>query len=100
VGVLFNCQDSLDKCILRVGATSPASDGAYGQADLAGNMTEWTLDYHAMFKTPCTDCAGLVDGGQGREARGGDFAHGTDEFLANNRFSLAPEVPVDNVGIR
>src|SRR4029079_10189285 len=93
VAVHFNCQTSLGMCILRVGATSPASDGLYGQADLAGNVAEWTLDFHDVFKNPCSDCAALVDAGNGREARGGDFAHGTDEFFTSNRLGLAPEVP-------
>lgn len=100
VGVLFNCPTSLGMCLLKVGASSPASDGVYGQADLAGNLAEWNLDYQAMFVTPCTDCAGLIDAGNGREARGGDFAHGTDAEMTSNRIGYTPELPVDNLGIR
>jgi len=70
-----------------VGSESPNGDGAWGQADLAGNVSEWSLDFyrqkgdihersvgpddpdplvHALaqmipeYKTPCIDCACLT----------------------------------------
>lgn len=100
VGVPFSCESALATCVGRVGATSPASDGRFGQADMGGNMAEWTLDYHAVLATPCTDCAALTDGGNGREARGGDFAHGADGFTTWSRLGLKPETPVNTVGVR
>lgn len=100
VGVQFNCETTLGMCLLRVGATSPASDGLYGQADLGGNLAEWTLDFHGDFLVPCDDCALLKDAGNGREVRGGDFAHGTDGFYTYTRIGFAPELPVDTMGIR
>jgi formylglycine-generating enzyme required for sulfatase activity len=43
-----------------VGSESPAGDGKWGQADLAGNAWEWNLDsYHAAYVVPCDNCADL-----------------------------------------
>ncbi|HVU49652.1 MAG TPA: SUMF1/EgtB/PvdO family nonheme iron enzyme [Polyangia bacterium] len=42
-----------------VGAKSPAGDGRWGQADLAGLRAEWTLDWLADYLDPCVDCATL-----------------------------------------
>jgi len=43
-----------------VGALSPKGDGRYGQADLAGNLDEWQLDWNDDYKATCTDCANFV----------------------------------------
>jgi formylglycine-generating enzyme required for sulfatase activity len=100
VDVLFNCQSSLGMCIRPVGAASPASDGFYGQADLAGSMAEWLLDFRNVYKTPCTDCASLLDGGNGRQTRGGDFVHDSAQFATDFSIGGVPETPMDMIGIR
>jgi formylglycine-generating enzyme required for sulfatase activity len=41
------------------GDKSPAGDGRWGQADLAGNQAEWTLDWLGDYVEPCVDCANL-----------------------------------------
>jgi len=57
----------------RVGSESPKGDGKYGQADLAGNAWEWTLDwYQATYPNPCDDCVVLAPGSD-RVFRGGNF---------------------------
>lgn len=59
--------------ILTVGSFSPTGDGAWGQADLAGNLWEWTLDqYIDPYPEPCTDCA-VLDSSSYRVIRGGGF---------------------------
>ena len=54
-----------------VGA-KPLGDGRWGQSDLAGNVSEWILDWASPYPTPCTDCASLGTG-QHRIHRGGGF---------------------------
>nr|HEX4313105.1 SUMF1/EgtB/PvdO family nonheme iron enzyme [Kofleriaceae bacterium] len=58
---------------LPVGSTSPAGDGAFGQADLAGNVWELVLDQAVTpYELPCVDCAVLAGSdGTPRELRGG-----------------------------
>jgi formylglycine-generating enzyme len=41
------------------GDKSPAGDGRWSQADLAGNQAEWTLDWLRDYVDPCVDCANL-----------------------------------------
>lgn len=49
-----------------VGSESPKGDGKYGQADLGGNASEWTLDWYVVPpSTSCTDCAYLMAPAEG-----------------------------------
>jgi formylglycine-generating enzyme required for sulfatase activity len=57
----------------RVGSDSPTGDGKYGQADLAGNVWEWTLDFFAGgYLNPCDDCANLTAAASNVLRGGGD----------------------------
>jgi formylglycine-generating enzyme required for sulfatase activity len=58
----------------RVGRVSPTGDGRWLQADLAGNVREWTMDSYAPYVTPCSDCAYLGPNGS-RAVR--DFSYRT-----------------------
>jgi formylglycine-generating enzyme required for sulfatase activity len=54
------CVNGMTGALNRVGSESPKGDGRYGQADLAGNAWEWTLDaYQIPYAVPCDDCADL-----------------------------------------
>ncbi|HSD87163.1 MAG TPA: SUMF1/EgtB/PvdO family nonheme iron enzyme [Kofleriaceae bacterium] len=58
--------------IVPVGSLT-AGYGSYGQADLAGNVAEWALDYTlSTYPNPCTDCAN-ISAGANRSLRGGSF---------------------------
>jgi formylglycine-generating enzyme required for sulfatase activity len=56
-----------------VGSDSPSGDGKWGQADLAGNVWEWTLDSYAPYVTPCTDCSNVEPPLSSRVQRGGSY---------------------------
>jgi formylglycine-generating enzyme required for sulfatase activity len=40
------CVGTANGAVNRVGSESPKGDGRWGQADLAGNVDEWTLDWY------------------------------------------------------
>jgi formylglycine-generating enzyme required for sulfatase activity len=87
-----------------VGAKSPTGDGKYGHADLAGNMSEWMLDYDGTYPLPCVDCANL-DAGGNRARRGGDWEPGagfdaSQTLSTPYRIAIPPNDARHDVGIR
>jgi sulfatase modifying factor 1 len=75
-----------------VGSVSPAGDGKWGQADLAGNVEEYSLDWSANYTNPCSNCTDVtVTGAGGRSLRGGGFLlyspGGTSLLTASARLS-------------
>lgn len=82
----------------------PTGAGRWGHKDLAGNMYEWTLDWHfAGWYTgagnPCDACANLTDG-LGRTVRGGEFAHADVSLRATFRDFDEPSAHLGSVGFR
>jgi len=68
-----NIQCVSDTAGNRVGGESPKGDGRWGQADLEGNMSEWTLDWFAdTYLNPCSDCANTTMTSR-RAIRGGGY---------------------------
>jgi sulfatase modifying factor 1 len=76
-GAVSNCVgDGMPGCaltdLINVGS-KPPGNGRWGQADLAGNVSEWVLDWNPLAPpNPCTNCAYLTPGNQ-REFCGGAF---------------------------
>ena len=66
--------------IAPVGTTTLGA-GLWGQLDLAGQVWEWALDWHATYVSPCTDCADLAASSV-RVVRGGSFTSPTS-YLSN-----------------
>jgi sulfatase modifying factor 1 len=78
----------------RVGSESPKGDGLYGQADLAGNVSEWVQDWYVNpYLSPCTNCASTAkigDGLAGRVVRGGDWLFPATSMTSLHRRATSP----------
>jgi len=86
--------------ILKVGSKSPEGDGKWGQADLAGSVWEWNLDwYNDPYPSPCNDCASLQDASF-RVVRGGGWGNSASNLLSSNRSNYGPTGHVSSVGAR
>jgi len=87
--------------IVKVGSKSPAGDGRWGQADLAGSMSEWVLDkFQDPYPMPCSNCA-AVSFGSGRMRRGGAWNESNANRLRNgSRESANPEHSFTYLGFR
>jgi sulfatase modifying factor 1 len=89
-----------------VGSKSPAGDGKWLHADLAGNLAEWTLDW--FFQTyqelECDDCAELTMPQGERAVRGGAFSDNPgdspDRLFAAERWHHDPLNRFQDVGVR
>lgn len=84
----------------RVGSESPKGDGKWGQADLAGNVFEWALDWYAStYGNPCNDCADLTNASY-KVIRGGDFFFGAAYLRGAFRNDVTPYDRYANNGVR
>jgi formylglycine-generating enzyme required for sulfatase activity len=82
------------------GTASPAGDGRWSQADLAGNLQEWVLDSYAPgYVDPCADCAALAPGPL-RMNRGGAFGDVASLLSVSRRGYDAPSRRTYTLGAR
>ena len=91
--------------LLPVGSKSPAGDGLYGQADLAGSVGEWLLDYaytSLVYPVPCDDCANHEAPSNGaREHIGGAVGDSLSHFTTTSAAGdTVPEGELASVGLR
>lgn len=88
---------------LNIAPVGFASQGfaKWGQLDLAGSMSEWTLDgYATAYADPCTDCADLTNVST-RVIRGGNFNFGSLPSLSPPyRFDEDPTQRLGSLGFR
>jgi formylglycine-generating enzyme required for sulfatase activity len=93
-----HCTNGMMGSVNRVGSESPAGDGKYGQADLAGNVWEWTLDWLAgPFANPCIDCADLIPAPD-RVLRGGSINNDETFLRGASRNGYVPSGRSGSVG--
>jgi formylglycine-generating enzyme required for sulfatase activity len=84
----------------KVGSESPLGDGKWGQADLAGNVFEWNLDWYAMsYPTTCDDCANLTKA-EYKVIRGGGFEGASACLLNSLRETSVPDGRSSSIGVR
>jgi sulfatase modifying factor 1 len=81
------------------GAASPAGDGLWGQADLAGNVREWVLDSYAAYTDPCNDCA-FIAANSLPVTRGGSFEDPAMFVLTSYRPYDSPTFRDSGIGLR
>jgi formylglycine-generating enzyme len=79
--------------------TTTLGAAVWGQLDMAGDLFEWNLDWHATYVTPCTDCAYLMATSY-RAFRGGCFNVTASYFLPPYRYPSAPTPRGNNMGFR
>ncbi|MGK3991784.1 formylglycine-generating enzyme family protein [Sorangium sp. So ce1024] len=83
-----------------VGSRSPRGDGRWGQADLAGNLWEWTLDFEGSYVNPCVNCA-TVEGRTARMIRGGSWWQPeVEDISTSHRIPWDPDDSTDALGFR
>lgn len=76
----------------------PTGDGRWGQADLGGNLSEWTMDvFTDPYANSCVDCLNVMGSGD-RVYRGGAFWN-ADVSPATRQLST-PGVHDDHYGVR
>jgi formylglycine-generating enzyme required for sulfatase activity len=93
------CVNETTGGVSRVGSESPKGNGRWNQADLAGNVWEWTLDWYTdSYPNPCNDCANVTTGTD-RVIRGGSFVDAS-YLRAANRSSDAPAARNVALGFR
>ncbi|KYF71586.1 hypothetical protein BE11_26820 [Sorangium cellulosum] len=98
---VFGCETTTTVCpVPSVGSRSPAGDGKWKQADLAGSLYEWVFDYHNEPVPPCDNCASLIEGEFGRAAHGGAFSHGEETLSTTERIGEQPELRYSFFGFR
>ena len=85
--------------VIAVGS-KPLGNGRWGHADLAGNLSEWTLDYfHPEYPTSCTNCLNATASAE-RSQRGGAYSTPDGALLATGRFGVNPSLPRFYSGFR
>jgi len=83
-----------------VGKTSPLGDGAYGQADLSGNVIEWVQDWYVTpYPTPCNNCYNSVPTAN-RAIRSTSIDDTALGLISSSRYGQPPTTRLYAIGAR
>ncbi|NUP12683.1 MAG: SUMF1/EgtB/PvdO family nonheme iron enzyme [Polyangiaceae bacterium] len=80
----------------------PSGASPFGAHDMAGNVWEWTADFHMAeyyVASPAKDPEG-PSAGESKIVRGGAFKYGASELLSAGRTFDDPTVHFEHVGVR
>jgi formylglycine-generating enzyme required for sulfatase activity len=100
----YDCMgDGISGCSVAdfiVVGSKPTGSGRWGHADLAGNIFEWTLDWHATYQVSCSNCANLTASSL-RVLRGGNLSNSNaNSFRSADRAPTSPVLRDGNIGVR
>jgi formylglycine-generating enzyme required for sulfatase activity len=82
-----------------VGSKSSKGDGYWGQADLAGSVWEWDLDWYSSYVPSCNNCAQLTPASY-RMILGGGYYSDAANLLSSLRYSDVPTRRDPTIGAR
>jgi formylglycine-generating enzyme required for sulfatase activity len=114
IHAVFGCDSALAACpglsaIAQVGFRTDQGSGRWGQVDLAGNVSEWLLDWKDWSKDttgyimPCDDCVEIGTEPDVRATRGGSFSSDPDTFdylMVSQPDSTCVDCRASDVGFR
>ncbi|HEY4104213.1 MAG TPA: SUMF1/EgtB/PvdO family nonheme iron enzyme, partial [Polyangiaceae bacterium] len=78
----------------------PAGNGKWGQADLAGNIEEWTRDSYGVYPVPCSNCSAAPSPSVNSVLRGGSFFTDVTTTIASVRDTADPNGAYVTYGAR
>ena len=79
--------------------STPLGDGRWRQSDLAGNVSEWVLDYHGDYPQPCNNCVNTVPD-EDRGNRGGGYFAPAGFLSGSYRSYDEPTLTHSSLGFR
>lgn len=83
----------------QVGSVAPKGNSKFGQADMAGNVAEWNVDFFNALGNSCNNCASFTPSAQ-RVLRDGAFGYGASTLQTSFRNSYDPSSHNSTHGIR
>jgi len=99
---IYYCDQDPGGCVgtTNIAPVGTATLGAarWGQLDMAGEVSEWNVDWYAMYAA-CSDCAYLTTAVY-RVVRGGSFLGAASYLLRAGRDSISPTLAGIGIGFR